>query len=138
MSPAHRGTFVAYYRVSTQKQGRSRLGHQAQKTAVLNYLEGRFWQVVREFTEIEPRKHHDTLPGLGKALAACKKHKAKLVIAQLDRVPTNVAFIAHLRELKVEFIAPYMPFANRVTIQPMFLFAEHEREIISSEIKAAL
>jgi DNA invertase Pin-like site-specific DNA recombinase len=118
MSPAHRGRFVAYYRVSTQKQGRSGLDLRAQKNAVLNYLEGRAGQLVKEFTEIESRKRHDNPPGLAKAIAACKKHKAKLIIAKLDRLPTNVAFIANPRESKVEFIATDRPFVNAMTIHP--------------------
>ena len=130
ISPARSGRFVDYYRVSTQKQGRSDLGLQAQKTAVLNYLEGRSWRLVGEFTEIESHKRQDNPLRLAKALAACKKHKAKLTIAKLDRLPTNVAFMASLQDSKVEFIAADMPFANGMAVQLMSLFAEYERETI--------
>jgi DNA invertase Pin-like site-specific DNA recombinase len=91
--PPHRGKFVAYFRVSTDRQGKSRLGLEAQRKSVLDYLDGGQWQLVTEFTEVESGKRSDR-PELEKALAACKKHKAKLVIAKLDRLSRNLAFIA--------------------------------------------
>jgi DNA invertase Pin-like site-specific DNA recombinase len=138
MSPAHRGRFVAYYRVSPRKQGRASLGLEAQKAAVLNYLNGRSRQLVGEFIEVESRKRRDTPRGLAKALAACKKRKAKLIVAKLDRLSRNVAFIANLLESKVEFIAADMPFADSMIIQLMSLFDEHERKMISLGMKAAV
>ena len=84
----HRGKFVAYYRVSTDRQGQSGLGLEAQRSAVLNYLDGGSWTMIAEFTEVESGKHADR-PQLAAALAACKKHKAKLVIAKLDRLSRN-------------------------------------------------
>src|SRR5437870_12730372 len=93
--PAHRGKFVAYFRVSTDRQCKSRLGLEAQREAVLNYLDGGRWTLIAEFTEIESGKRNDR-PELEKALAACKKQKAKLVIAKLDRLSRNLAFIAAL------------------------------------------
>jgi DNA invertase Pin-like site-specific DNA recombinase len=91
--PPHRGKFVAYFRVSTDRQGKSRLGLEAQRKSVLDYLDGGQWLLVTEFTEVESGKRSDR-PELEKALAACKKHKAKLVIAKLDRLSRNLAFIA--------------------------------------------
>src|SRR5262249_43889658 len=78
------GKFVAYYRVSTDKQGQSGLGLDAQRQAVMTYLNGGPWKLIAEYTEVETAKRADR-PELQKALAACRKHKAKLVIAKLDR-----------------------------------------------------
>ena len=89
---AHRGRFVSYYRVSTDKQGKSGLGLDAQRRAVQQYLNGGTWSLIGEFTEIESGKRNER-PELAKALAACKRQKAKLVIAKLDRLSRNLAFI---------------------------------------------
>jgi len=94
MSP-HYGKFVAYFRVSTDRQGKSGLGLEAQRETVMNYLNGGRWTLVGEFTEVESGKRADR-PELEKALAACKKQKAKLVIAKLDRLSRNLAFVATL------------------------------------------
>ena len=94
---AHSGKFVAYYRVSTDKQGKSGLGLEAQRQAVLQFLDGGSWSLVGEFTEVESGKRNER-PELHKALAACKRHKAKLVIAKLDRLSRNLAFIATLMD----------------------------------------
>src|SRR5262245_21305912 len=109
MSPSMR-RFVAYYRVSTARQGRSGLGLEAQKAAVLAFINDNA-ELVAEFTEVESAKHADR-EELKKAIAACKKHKAKLVIAKLDRLSRNLAFIATLMESGVEFVAVDMPEAN--------------------------
>ena len=107
--------FVAYYRVSTARQGRSGLGLDAQKRAVTDYLNGGAWKLSAEFTEVESGKRSDR-PELEKALAACKRHKAKLVIAKLDRLSRNLAFIATLMDSGVEFIAVDNPHANKLTV----------------------
>jgi predicted site-specific integrase-resolvase len=96
MSP-HQGKFIAYFRVSTEKQGKSGLGLDAQRQAVLAYLNGGRWALVQEFVEVESGKRNNR-PQLTAALAACKKHKTKLVIAKLDRLSRNLAFIAALME----------------------------------------
>jgi DNA invertase Pin-like site-specific DNA recombinase len=134
---AHRGKFVAYFRVSTDKQGKSGLGLEAQRKAVLDYLNAGRWSVVEEFIEVESGKHNER-PQLTAALAACKRHKAKLVIAKLDRLSRNLAFIAALMESGIEFVAVDMPFANKLTIHILAAVAEHEREMISQRTKAAL
>jgi len=136
MSP-HYGKFIAYYRVSTDRQGKSGLGLDAQREAVNAFLNGGRWTLIEEFTEIESGKRADR-PELEKALAACKKHRAKLVIAKLDRLSRNLAFIAKLLDSKVEFVAADMPYADRMTLQIRAVFAEHEREMISERTKAAL
>jgi len=132
-----RGKFVAYYRVSTDKQGRSGLGLDAQRKAVVDYLDGGKWTLLDEFTEIESGKRNDR-PELERALAACKKHRAKLVIAKLDRLSRNLAFIATLMERKVEFVCCDNPHANKLTLHIFAAIAEHERDAISARTKAAL
>jgi DNA invertase Pin-like site-specific DNA recombinase len=135
--PAHQGKFVAYFRVSTDRQGKSGLGLEAQRKSVLDYLDGGRWDLVGDFTEIESGKHNDR-PELEKALAACKRQKAKLVIAKLDRLSRNLAFIATLMDSGVEFIAVDNPHANKLTIHILAAVAQHEREIISARTSAAL
>lgn len=132
------GKFIAYYRVSTDRQGRSGLGMEAQREAVTRYLNGGNWQLLEEFVEVESGKRDDNRPQLAAALAACRKHKATLVIAKLDRLARNVAFIANLMDSKAEFVAVDFPTANRLTLHIMAAFAEHEREMISARTKAAL
>jgi len=135
--PAHRGKFVAYFRVSTDKQGKSGLGLEAQRQAVLQFLDGGQWSLVGEFTEIESGKRNER-PELEKALAACKRQKAKLVIAKLDRLSRNLAFIATLMDSGVEFIAVDNPHANKLTIHILAAVAQHEREMIAQRTKDAL
>src|SRR5215468_8449621 len=134
---AHYGKFVAYFRVSTERQGKSGLGLEAQRQAVLAYLNGGRWALVGEFTEIESGKRNDR-PQLAAALAACKKLKAKLVIAKLDRLGRNVAFIATLMESGVEFVAVDNPHANKLTVHILAAVAQHEREMIAQRTKDAL
>ncbi len=106
--------FIAYYRVSTDRQGQSGLGLDAQRTAVLNHITANS-ELVAEFTEVESGKKNDR-PQLAAALASCKKQKAKLIIAKLDRLARNVAFIANLMESGVEFIAVDNPHANKLML----------------------
>lgn len=135
------GKFIAYYRVSTEQQGKSGLGLEAQKEAVRCYLNGGAWELVGEFVEIETGKGADALakrPELKAALDTCKKHKAVLVIAKLDRLARNVHFISGLIESGVEFVAADMPQANKVMIQMHAVMSEWERDQISARTKAAL
>ncbi len=131
------GKFIAYYRVSTERQGKSGLGLEAQSTAVMDYLNGGSWELIEEYTEVESGKRNDR-PQLIKALEACKRQKAVLIIAKLDRLARNVAFVANLMESGVEFLAVDMPQANKLTVHIMAAMAEHEREMISQRTKAAL
>jgi DNA invertase Pin-like site-specific DNA recombinase len=135
--PKHTGTWVSYLRVSTDKQGKSGLGLEAQRKAVADFLNGGKWTLAEEFVEIESGKRGDR-PELAKALAACKKLKAKLVVAKLDRLARNVHFVSGLMESGVDFVAADMPFANRLTVHILAAVAEHEREAISQRTKAAL
>ena len=106
------GNFVAYYRVSTDRQGASGLGLDAQRSAVMSYLNGGKWKLVAEFTEVESGKNSDRAQ-LRAAQAACKKHKARLVIAKLDRLSRNVAFVANLLEAGTDLVAVDNPHANK-------------------------
>jgi DNA invertase Pin-like site-specific DNA recombinase len=129
--------FIAYYRVSTDRQGRSGLGLEAQRAAVVRYLAGIGGILIAEHTEVETGRRNDR-PELQKAMAACRKHKARLVIAKLDRLSRNVAFIATLMDAGVEFVACDNPHATRLTLHILAAVAEHEREMISARTKAAL
>ena len=131
------GRYIAYYRVSTDRQGKSGLGLEAQRKAVEDYLNGGNWELAGEYTEVESGKKKDR-PELEKALTSCKKNKATLVIAKLDRLGRNVAFISSLMESKVEFICCDNPAANKLMLQMLAVFAEHERDQISERTKAAL
>jgi DNA invertase Pin-like site-specific DNA recombinase len=130
--------FVTYYRVSTDRQGRSGLGLDAQREAVGRFLAGRAATVVTEFVEIESGGKEDR-PKLKEALAACQRGKATLLIAKLDRLARSVAFIANLMDSNnTDFVACDMPHASRLVIHVMAAFAEHERQIIGERTKAAL
>jgi DNA invertase Pin-like site-specific DNA recombinase len=129
--------FAAYYRVSTDRQGQSGLGLDAQRAAVLDYLNGNGRKLIAEFTEVESGKRADR-PELAKALDACRRYRAKLVIAKLDRLSRNLAFIATLMESGVEFIAVDNPHANKLTVHILAAVAQHEREMISQRTKDAL
>jgi DNA invertase Pin-like site-specific DNA recombinase len=137
MNPRATRRFVAYFRVSTDRQGQSGLGLDAQRKAVADYLNGGAWDLVAEFTEVESGTRADR-PQLVAAIEACRKHKARLVIAKLDRLSRNLAFIATLMDSGIEFVAADMPFANKLTIHILAAVAEHEREAISERTKAAL
>lgn len=128
--------FIAYYRVSTERQGKSGLGLDAQQSAVAGFIHGAS-ELVASFTEIESGKRSDR-PELVKALDACRRQKAKLVIAKLDRLSRNLAFIATLMESGVEFVAVDNPHANKLTVHILAAVAEHERAMISERTKAAL
>jgi DNA invertase Pin-like site-specific DNA recombinase len=137
MSPAHRGKFVAYYRVSTDRQGESGLGLEAQQKAVREWLNGGSWQLIGEFTDVETGKSADR-PELLKAIEACRRNRAKLVIAKLDRLARNLAFTATLMDSGIEFVAVDNPHANKLTIHILAAVAEHEREQISERTRVAL
>lgn len=128
--------FVAYYRVSTQRQAASGLGLEAQREAVLRHVGT--GQLVAEYTETESGKRHTNRPQLLAALADCRKQHARLLIARLDRLARNVAFIAGLMESSVDFVACDMPLANKLTIHILAAVAEHEALMISQRTIAAL
>ncbi len=129
--------FVAYYRVSTDKQGASALGLEAQREAVARHVGAASGAIVGEFQEIESGKRNDR-PQIAAALAMCRARRATLIIAKLDRLARNVAFISSLMEAGVDFVAVDNPYATRLTIHILAAGAEHEREMISQRTKAAL
>jgi DNA invertase Pin-like site-specific DNA recombinase len=128
---------VAYYRVSTAAQGRSGLGLQAQRSAVEGYCRGRECQLLAEFTEVESGKRNDR-PELAKALHYAKVTGATLVIAKLDRLSRNAAFLLQLQDSGARFVAADMPEACHLTVGILALVAQQEREAISARTKAAL
>jgi DNA invertase Pin-like site-specific DNA recombinase len=128
--------FVAYYRVSTDRQGASGLGLAAQREAMARFIGS--GQLVAEYTEVESGKRHTNRPQLLAALAECRTRRAVLLIARLDRLARNVAFIANLMESGVDFVAVDMPQATRLTIHILAAVVEYEREMISTRTKAAL
>ena len=132
-----KGTYVSYYRVSTVRQGRSALGLDDQRKVVSDYLSGGSGNLVGEFTEVESGRKKDR-PQLQLALAMCRKQKATLVIAKLDRLARNVAFISALLESKVRFVAVDMPEADVTFLQMAAVFAEWEAKKISERTYAAL
>lgn len=129
--------FVAYYRVSTDKQGRSGLGLEAQRAAVAAHIIGACGTVAAEFVEVESGRKKDR-PQLAAALAAARTHRAVLVIAKLDRLARNVHFVSGLMESGVEFVAADMPTVNRLTVHILAAVAEEEARMISARTKAAL
>jgi DNA invertase Pin-like site-specific DNA recombinase len=130
--------FISYLRVSTDKQGRSGLGLEAQRAAVERHVSGAGGKIVAEFLEVESGGKKDR-PQLTAALAACRVHKkAVLIVAKLDRLARNVAFVSALMESGVEFVAADMPTVNRLTIHILAAVAEEEARMISARTKAAL
>lgn len=128
--------YIAYYRVSTQKQGKSGLGLDAQKSAVRNFLNVND-KLLAEFTDIESGKNNER-PKLLQAISEAKQQNATLLIAKLDRLSRNAAFIFTLRDTHVKFTCTDMPMANSLTIGIMAVMAQDERERISQRTKAAL
>ena len=131
------GKFVAYFRVSTTKQGIDGLGMDAQRNAIRNYLNGGDWKLLAEFAEVESGKRKDR-PELTNAVALCRKESATLLIAKLDRLARNAAFLLNLRDSGVDFIATDMPHADKFTVGIMALVAEKERDLISQRTRDGL
>lgn len=129
--------FVSYLRVSTTRQGVSGLGLEAQRKSVAEYVLSVGGELLDEVVEVESGSLNDR-PGLKSALAHCKRRGACLVVAKLDRLARNVAFVSALMETGAEFVAVDAPFANRLFVHILSAFAEHEREMISVRTKAAL
>jgi DNA invertase Pin-like site-specific DNA recombinase len=125
--------FVAYFRVSTERQGQSGLGLEAQQAAVKQYADS----IIHSFTEIESGKHDDR-PQLQAAIAMCKRSGAALLIAKIDRLSRQAAFLLTLRDSGVQIVAADMPHAGTLEFGIRAVVAQHEREEISRRTKAAL
>ena len=129
--------FVAYYRVSTTKQGIDGVGMDAQRDAVARYLDGGDWELLAEFAEVESGKKSDR-QALAKAIALCRKEGATLLIAKLDRLARNAAFLLGLRDSGVNFVATDPPHSDKFTVGIMALVAEKERDMISQRTRDGL
>ncbi|MFC5410736.1 recombinase family protein [Larkinella bovis] len=128
--------YVCYYRVSTKAQGRSGLGLGDQQTIVGRYLRNTD-EIIAELTEVESGKKSDR-PKLVEAIRICQQQGAKLLIAKLDRLSRNVAFVMTLRDSGVDFVACDLPDANTLTVGMMVTFAQYEAERTSERTRAAL
>jgi DNA invertase Pin-like site-specific DNA recombinase len=131
------GKWISYLRVSTDRQGKSGLGIEAQRNSVAEYLNGGNWKLVKEFVEVESGKRTDR-PMLEDAVKACRAYGAKLVIAKLDRLSRDAHFLLGLEKAGIDFVAADMPNANRLTVGIMAMVAEEERRMISKRTKDAL
>ncbi len=129
------GSFVSYLRVSTDRQGRSGLGLEAQRKSVDDFLNGGRWNLAAEFVEVESGKRDDR-PKLAEALALCRLHRATLVIAKLDRLSRDAHFLLglqkELQQAGLRFVAADMPEANELTVGIMAVVAQAERKMISA------
>jgi DNA invertase Pin-like site-specific DNA recombinase len=138
---ASNGKFIAYFRVSTERQGRSGLGLEAQRAAVANYLNGGDWRIAAEFTEVESGRRSDR-PELDKALAAARVHRCPLVVSKVDRLTRSVAFLSRLLEAGVDVRFADLPQIQGATGQFMLVqmvaVAQLEAGMISTRTKAAL
>jgi DNA invertase Pin-like site-specific DNA recombinase len=131
------GTYVSYLRVSTARQGLSGLGIEAQRKAVMDYLNGGHWTLIAEYVEVESGAN-DARPKLAEALARCRLHNATLVIAKLDRLSRDAHFLLGLEKAGVKFVAADMPQANETMVGMMAVIAQAERKMIGDRTKAAL
>ena len=129
--------FIAYYRVSTTKQGQSGLGLEAQQAAVADYLKSNAGDLITEYTEVQSGSKDDR-PELQAALRQCRLTGATLLIAKLDRLSRNRSFLMSVQDSSVQFVAVDMPEANHFTVGLMACLADYERQLISERTKAAL
>ncbi|MEY3500389.1 MAG: hypothetical protein RL308_2058 [Bacteroidota bacterium] len=129
--------YIAYYRVSTSKQGEDGLGIQAQQDAVLRYVNAN-GGIIKEFTEIETGTRKKKRVAIYEAIELAKKENAILIVAKLDRLARDVEFTSALFNGGVEFICCDNPNANKLTIQLLSVIAEHEAESVSIRVKDAL
>jgi DNA invertase Pin-like site-specific DNA recombinase len=130
-------TFIGYYRVSTDKQGMDGNGMAGQREVVSRFVSAQTGNLIAEFSEVESGKINDR-PELEKALALVKKHKATLVIAKLDRLSRNAAFLLTLQNSGCDFVCCDCPNADRFTIGILALVAQRERELISERTKMGM
>jgi DNA invertase Pin-like site-specific DNA recombinase len=130
--------YAGYFRVSTEKQGIRGLGMEAQRDAVQAFLKSNNSELIAQFAEVESGKQSDNRPELQKALEFCRKEKSVLLIAKLDRLSRNAAFLLNLQESGVKFVAVDMPHADNFTVGILALVAQKERELTSFRTRSAL
>jgi DNA invertase Pin-like site-specific DNA recombinase len=133
----HEGEYVLYFRVSTEKQGKDGLGIEAQEEACRRHLNGGTWKVIETFKEVESGRN-PRRPELQKALCLCEKTGATLLVARLDRLARNMAFVSTLMESSIKFECADMPFANNLTIHIVAAMAQHYSDSVSVATSAAL
>ena len=131
------GKFVSYLRVSTDRQGKSGLGLEAQRKAVTDYLDGGNWQLLAQYVEVESGSSNNR-PALAVALELCRKENATLLIARLDRLSRNVTFLSTLLDKGVDFVAVDNPNVTPMVTRILAAVAQEERELISRRTSAAL
>jgi DNA invertase Pin-like site-specific DNA recombinase len=134
-APSQPANYIAYYRVSSTRQGESGLGMEAQREFVTRVAKG---PILAEYVEVESAKKHGNRPELLAAMADAKRKGATLLIAKLDRLARNVHFISGLMESGVDFVAADMPHATPLTLHIMAAMAEYERVAISQRTKAGM
>ena len=132
------GKWVGYLRVSTDRQGKSGLGLEAQRAAVATFLNGGAWKLLGEFVEVESGKADHNRPKLAEALTLCRMTGATLLIAKLDRLSRDAHFLLGLQKAGVRFVAADNPNANDLTVGILAVVAQEERKAISARTKAAL
>lgn len=130
-------SFVLYRRVSTNRQGMSGLGLESQDETVRRYVTQQKGKVVGEFVEVESGKKNDR-PQLTLALSECRRLKATLVVAKLDRLSRNAEFLLRLQNGNVDFVCCDCPNVDRFTVGILALVAQRERELISERTRSAL
>ena len=130
--------FIAYYRVSTVKQGQSGLGLEAQQSSVTGYLNSKNGELLSEYTEIQSGKKDENRPELQAALRQCRLSGATLLIAKIDRLSRNPAFLINLQDSSTNFVCVDMPEANNFTVGILACMAGYYRQQISDNTKAAL
>ena len=133
----HTGKYVAYYRVSTTRQGQSGLGLEAQQEIVKRFLNGGDWKMTAEFIEVESGTKNNR-PELDRAIEKCKQTGATLIVAKLDRLSRNAGFLITMRDSRCDFVVADMPDANEMTIGMMALVAEYERKQTAERTRRAL
>ena len=127
--------YVAYLRVSTQKQGYSGLGLEAQREIIHNHLHDTI--PIAEFVEVESGRKSDR-PKLKEALALCRKDGATLIVAKLDRLARSVSFLSNLLESDVEIVFCDFPQANKMVLHIISAISQYEAELIAARTKASL